>query len=87
MGYFPNGASGMDYEDQWCSKCVHQPNCTVWLAHLMFNYDECNKKDSILHMLIPLAKDGSGNEKCTMFHEKLPHDQRTVHQGYLAEKA
>lgn len=71
MGYFSNGTEGMMYEDKWCSRCEHQRTddggCMVWLAHLMANYDECNNKNSILHILIPRSKDGTGNEKCTMF--------------------
>jgi hypothetical protein len=72
MGYFPNGTSGDAYEEQYCSRCVHQKmfdgGCTVFLAHLLHNYDECNKPDSILHMLIP--RDGIENKQCTMFYEE-----------------
>jgi len=35
---------------------------------MLLNYEECNKKDSILHMLIP--KEGIWNGKCKMFIEK-----------------
>ena len=73
MGYFSNGTEGMMYEDQWCSNCIHQDGqdgksgCYVWLAHSLHNYEECNKEDSILHLLIPRTKNGFGNEKCKMF--------------------
>lgn len=73
MGYFSNGCQGMDYEDKYCAKCVHCPryekgiNCAVLEAHLIYNYDECNNKNSILHILIPRDKQGY-NEKCRMFH-------------------
>lgn len=68
MGYFPNGTSGEIFYEQHCSKCHHDINedCPVWLAHLMSNYDECNKPESILHLLIP--KDCS---KCNMFIPRL----------------
>jgi len=73
MGYFPNGTSGMMYEEEFCSRCVHYGNegtsCAVLDAHILFNYDECNKEDSILHILIPRGKDGF-NEECRMFLEK-----------------
>jgi hypothetical protein len=74
MGYFSNGSEGMDYEATYCERCIHfgpeeGPGCPVWLAHLIHNYDECNKEESILHILIPRAADGS-NEQCTMFVEK-----------------
>jgi len=74
MGYFPNGTAGEMYEAEYCDRCVHQKpddgGCAVFLAHLLHNYEECNKPDSILHLLIPLSKDGLGNEQCEMFHPK-----------------
>lgn len=69
MGYFSNGTEGMDYQEGYCSKCIHDKdeNCPVWAAHLVHNYDECNKPESILHMLIP--REGIRNLRCTMFIE------------------
>jgi|SRR6185503_10700741 len=67
MGYFSNGTEGMMYEDRYCDKCVNAPDCWILLQHLMRNYEECNKPDSILHVLIPRSKDGLGNEQCVMF--------------------
>jgi hypothetical protein len=68
MGYFPNGTSGCMYEEQYCIHCLHEGDCAVWEAHMLRNYDECNNKDSILHLLIP--RDAKGfNEKCKMFFE------------------
>lgn len=78
MGYFPNGTSGGFYEEEFCSKCVHQKlddgGCAVWHAHMMHNYKECNNEESILHMLIPRNKDDVGNKKCLMFHQKSLDD-------------
>jgi len=67
MGYFSNGSEGMDYQEHYCSKCVHdeKQSCPVWLLHLLHNYKECNKPDSFLHVLIPRTKTGNG--QCTMF--------------------
>ena len=65
MGYFPNGTSGMDYEERYCNRCVHQNGCAIWEAHMLRNYDECNNEGSILHMLIP--RRGTSNGKCKMF--------------------
>lgn len=77
MGYFPNGTSGEAYEAQFCSRCIHQKlddgGCAVWLAHMLHNYDECNKPDSILNLLSPRAKDRPGNEECAMFHPVDPN--------------
>lgn len=75
MGYFPNGASGLDYENKYCDRCVHQKpddgGCTVWLLHLLHSYDDCNNPDSYLHTLIPRSDDKLGNEQCTMFYADL----------------
>ena len=75
MGYFANGAIGMDYEAQWCERCIHEGGpeyedggCAVWLAHMEHNYAECNNPNGILHILIP-RKNGE-NQQCRMFVEK-----------------
>lgn len=70
MGYFSNGTEGEQYEDKWCSRCVHaSAGCAVWRAHLLHNYDQSKNKEvsEILDILIPRSKDGLGNNKCTMF--------------------
>ena len=41
------------------------------LAHMLYNYDECENDKSILHLLIPQSSSGLDNEQCTMFIEKL----------------
>lgn len=82
MGYFPNGESGRDYEAQYCDRCVHQKpddgGCSVFLLHLLHNYEECNKPGSFLHTLIP--RDGIENKQCTMFHA-APPKLRVVNGG------
>lgn len=79
MGYFANGTEGMSYEEKYCSRCVHfqrddnDPSCPVWLAHLLYAYDECNNDGNaarMLGMLIPRSKDGIGNAQCAMYHER-----------------
>ena len=65
MGYFSNGTEGMIYEQYFCSRCIHGGNCAVWDAHLLYNYRECNNKESILHLLIP--RNDTENEQCRMF--------------------
>jgi len=71
MGYFSNGSEGDSYAAAYCDRCVHQEKgCAVWDAHFLKNYEECNNKGSILHMLIP--RDGDGvNGECKMFIEKV----------------
>ncbi len=75
MGYFSNSTEGEMYAEQYCDHCVHQNGadgqspCMVWSAHLLLNYDECNNKDSILHMLIPRSE-GGFNDQCRMFWRK-----------------
>lgn len=75
MGYFSNGEEGEAYRKKWCDRCLHDNlensiNCRVWVLHYIFNYPECDKLDSFLHVLIPLSKDGLGNERCSMFVER-----------------
>ena len=77
MGYFPNGSSGDRYEQEWCENCLHGQgeegnDCAVLVAHALRNYDDCNDKESPLHVLIPRDKYG-GNLKCEMFH-RVPED-------------
>ena len=71
MGYFANGTEGEIYEAEYCSRCVHKSTdekpCAVWMAHFLKNYEECNNDKSILHMLIPISKDGLHNLQCRMF--------------------
>jgi len=73
MGYFSNGTEHMMYEEEYCDNCINQNpdsgGCAVMLAHMLYNYDECDNPDSILHLLIPRANDGVGNKKCTMYRE------------------
>ena len=74
MGYFSNGSEGMDYERKWCDRCIHHLSdddggCPVIISHLLWNYDECNKPDSVLHKMIPRSADGLSNEKCYFFLE------------------
>lgn len=68
MGYFSNGTEGILYEEAYCDRCVHRDGCAVWSAHMLHNYRDCNDKESILHILIPISEDRSHNEKCRMFY-------------------
>ncbi len=83
MGYFPNGTAGDMYEAKWCARCVHQKpddgGCPVLLLHLLWNYDACNgdqdeasdeRKAKHTALGVFIAQKGTGNLKCTMFHEK-----------------
>lgn len=86
MGYFSNGSEGDAYWHTFCKRCVHgQSPCPVWDAHYLYNYEECNNENSILHILIPLGDDGSGpfvNGKCTMF---IPAEHETAKGTQEAE--
>ncbi len=76
MGYFANGTEGDMYEEEFCSRCVHYGDmdkdelCPVWEAHLLYSYDDCNKPESILHILIPRDDLTGDNEQCRMFVER-----------------
>jgi hypothetical protein len=79
MGYFSNGTEGMIYEEHYCQRCIHvdrEPGvdkpCPIWMAHLLFAYEECNRDSNahtMLDMLIPRTPDGLNNEQCVMFTE------------------
>ena len=87
MGYFSNGTEGMLYEDKYCEKCVHyhpEHNCPCLDAHMLWNYDECNKKDSILHKMIPLLEDSPGNGECIFFVQGIAKDE-AIEPEYVAE--
>lgn len=73
MGYFANGSEGMTYEEYWCRRCVHVgpedgPGCAVWLAHLLYNYDQHKDENlaEVLNVLIPRDAGGQ-NQECAMF--------------------
>jgi len=80
VGYFSNGTEGESYHAQYCARCVHDDSCSIWLLHMMHNYDECNKPQSFLHVLIPRSKDQLGNEQCSMFiaRPEPPPTSRTM---------
>ena len=79
MGYFSNGTEGMDYQERFCNRCVHDKNqdCPVWLVHLVFNYEQLKNHPKqhgpmreLLSALIPERADHLGNEQCKMFIER-----------------
>ncbi len=84
MGYFSNGTEGMEYQTEYCDKCAHmhpEHGCPCDDAHELWNYEECNKKDSILHKMIPRNKDAR-NEKCIFFAEwETPKEDRCERCG------
>ena len=68
MAYFPNGTSGIVYEEMYCDHCHHQGNaddggCAVMMLHLVHNYEDEARK--FLDALIPM--DGIEAQKCKMF--------------------
>ena len=72
MGYFSNSSDGMGYEDQYCSNCVHmnkEYGCPCWDIHMLYNYEECNNKESILHKMIPMDAEGTCG-KCIHYVRK-----------------
>ena len=88
MGYFPNGTAGIDYEERFCWNCIHyheEFSCPCLDAHILWNYEECNKKNSILHKMIPRDRDGH-NKKCLFYYEKpiweqVPHNKDIKYKG------
>ena len=73
MGYFSNGTEGEIYEDQYCNRCVHmhpESSCPCLDAHVLWDYQECDNMNSILHKMIPFTKEGLGNDQCIFFKER-----------------
>ena len=79
MGYFPNGTAGDMYQAKYCDHCVHWVlvdsrsdtyGCPCLDAHAIWNYEECNKEDSVLHKMIPRDHNGF-NEECLFFRKKV----------------
>lgn len=67
MGYFSNGTEGLEYQDLYCTKCIHDGDCAVWDMHQLYNYDQKDlDKKAMLEILIPRRADGF-NGKCRMF--------------------
>lgn len=71
MAYFPNGTSGLIYQEKWCFRCKHDSideGCPIWFFHLLKSYEWCNDKDKrvLLDLFIPTREDGFP-DKCKMF--------------------
>jgi hypothetical protein len=87
MGYFSNGSEGCSYEAAYCDKCVHQHpknGCPCWDAHMLWNYDECNNKESILHKMIQRSEDGLSNTQCSFY---VPRDKGESAAGIINKLA
>lgn len=47
MGYFSNGSEGLDYQHNWCRRCVHRDDdkaeryCPILALHYDWNYESC----------------------------------------------
>lgn len=75
MGYFANGSEGEQYDLDFCTHCVHMHpdhGCPCWTAHMLWNYNESNRPDSILHKMIP--REGVFNGACIFFVKKEATD-------------
>lgn len=54
MGYFPNGTSGMRYQEEYCENCWNWRDlnddrgqgCPIWDWHMLANYDQIAGKDT-----------------------------------------
>lgn len=51
-----------DYTSIW-------DGCLCWDIQWLYNYDECNKNDSILHKMIPRDENGF-NKECIFFKQE-----------------
>ncbi len=83
MAYFSNATEGLDYEEKWCSSCVHYEGCTIMRVHLSWNWYQFYEAESesindVLETLIPTGDDRSP-AKCSMYlkSSEMP-DKQTV---------
>lgn len=97
MGYFSNGTEGDAFEGAICSGCVHYISieeaadkgggCPVWLAHLLYNYDQFNdgqeKLKSTLSILMTTNEPGHP-PTCNM--RLTPYDIKARKLGFDKEE-
>ena len=71
MGYFSNGSEGMDYEEKFCRRCIHDEdeNCPVLGLHKEWNYEQHTQgyKKVVLSHFIPHSSKGGWNLACKMY--------------------
>jgi len=89
MGYFSNGTEGEMFEEAWCSRSVHSdisgereigvdPPCPVWMAHIMFAYEECNASSNAKAILDMLIEDHRGRRRvCERVRDVPPGRRRS----------
>ncbi len=83
MAYFSNATELMNYEWQYCRKCVHAggvdgDGCAVMVAHQLYTeWGGYEKYESVLNELIPRSEEqrsdnrlNGGNDRCLMFYAK-----------------
>jgi hypothetical protein len=78
MAYFPNGSSGINYHEKYCSRCKNLKDlddgrgfgCPIWDLHTVHNYDQVKNADfkRILESFIPTKENGFP-AKCLMFEQ------------------
>jgi hypothetical protein len=77
MAYFPNGTSGMVYQERYCCRCKNYRDkgdgrgagCAIWDLHLFFSYEECNNTGKVEGKPRTNAKD--------MLDTLIPMDKET----------
>ena len=78
MGYFSNSTEGMDYEQSYCESCVHYDDCSVLVAHQLFQGDPnppVKGEQAVLDLFI--ERDDIVNKKCTM-HYPIPETDVSI---------
>lgn len=74
MAYFPNGTSRGLFQQEQCSKCLHNDGCRVLLMHILHNGNQIGEDETsvrtkdMLELLIPTTDDGLFAGDCTMFY-------------------
>ena len=90
MGCFSNGTEGNRWKSENCSACAHNDDeadeprgCPIWNAHLIYNCDQTKAPalKNLLAMFIPTKRGDVFNDRCKMFHVKLPKKLEEMENG------
>lgn len=75
MGYFPNGTSGLIFQEENCSSCANAEEdgyCAIWDAHVFYNYDQFKNEElkAVLDLLIrPKGNDSAA--ECALYRKEV----------------
>lgn len=80
MAYFPNGSSGLLFDEQ-CARCRYgdRPDCPIYRAQYDHNYSACNNPEARAILDLLVHDDG----ECQMFKLDVASFTKPPEQGDL----